>query len=164
MGFQNSINSALGSVGAAAALGRHMKNQQEALVNQEKELEVKKVEAEQEQYNAEQALKQNTNDITHKMTLEGRADELLPKKGENISPAQAEARGVQNYLEDQSEIAEDKYQEILAKAKNPTKNNKRLEMARVAADEKQAEIDARENLKFNLDIATKKLNALKGVK
>lgn len=162
MGFQNSINSALGAAGAAAALGKHMKNQKEALVNQEKELEVKKVAAEQEQYNAEQALKQNTSDIAHKMTLEGRSDELLAKEGE--TPAQAEARAVQDYLEDQSDIAENKYQEILDKAKNPTKNNKRLEMARVAADEAQAAIDARENLKFNLDIATKKLNALKGVK
>lgn len=162
MGFQNSINNMLGTAGAAAALGKHMKNQQEALVNQEKELEVKKVAAEQEQYNAEQALKQNTSDITHKMTLEGRSDELLAKEGE--TPAQAEARAVQGYLEDQSDIAENKYQEILDKAKNPTKNNKRLEMARVAADEAQAAIDARENLKFNLDIATKKLNVLKGVK
>lgn len=162
MGFQNSINSALGAAGAAAALGKHMKNQKEALVNQEKELEVKKVAAEQEQYNAEQALKQNTSDITHKMTLEGRSDELVAKEGE--TPAQAEARAVQDYLEDQSDIAENKYQEILDKAKNPTKNNKRLEMARVAADEAQAAIDARENLKFNLDIATKKLNVLKGVK
>lgn len=163
MGFQNSINSALGTAGAAATFGRHMINQKEALVNQEKELEVKKVEAEQEQYNAEQALKQNTSDIAHKMTLEGRSDELVAaKKGE--TPAQTEARAVQEYLEDQSDIAESKYQEILSNAKNPTKNNKRLEMARVAADEKQAEIDARENLKFNLDIATKKLNALKGDK
>lgn len=162
MGFQNSINTMIGAAGAAAALGKHMKNQQEALVNQEKELEVKKVAAEQEQYNAEQALKQNTSDITHKMTLEGRSDELLAKEGE--TPAQAEARAVQGYLEDQSDIAENKYQEILDKAKNPTKNNKRLEMARVAADEAQAAIDARENLKFNLDIATKKLNVLKGVK
>lgn len=162
MGFQNTINNALGAAGAAAALGRHMINQKEALVNQEKELEVKKVAAEQEQYNAEQALKQNTSDIAHKMTLEGRSDDLVAKEGE--TPAQAEARAVQEYLEDQSDIAENKYQEILDKAKNPTKNNKRLEMARVAADEAQAAIDARENLKFNLDIATKKLNVLKGVK
>lgn len=39
MGFQNSINNMLGAAGAAATLGKHMKNQKEQLVNQEKELE-----------------------------------------------------------------------------------------------------------------------------
>ena len=38
MGFQNSINNMLGTAGAVAGLSKHMKNQQEQLVNQEKEL------------------------------------------------------------------------------------------------------------------------------
>ena len=45
MGFQNSINSMLGTVGAAAALGKHMQNQEEQLVNQEKELAAKEADA-----------------------------------------------------------------------------------------------------------------------
>ena len=45
MGFQNSINSMLGTVGAAAALGKHMQNQEEQLVNQGKELAAKEADA-----------------------------------------------------------------------------------------------------------------------
>lgn len=45
MGFQNSINSMLGTAAAAAALGKHMQNQEEQLVNQGKELAAKEAEA-----------------------------------------------------------------------------------------------------------------------
>ena len=129
--------------------------------NQNKELEIKKVEAEQEQYNADEALKQNTSDITHQMVLEGNDAGLEPKDGE--TPAQAEQRAVDEYLEAQSEAAENNYQKQMDKVKNPEKS-KRVKMARKAADEAQDAINARRNLQFNLETANKKLDALKGVK
>ena len=152
--IQNSINSILGTAAAMATAGKHIKNQN-------KELEIKKVEAEQEQYNADEALKQNTSDITHQMVLEGNDAGLEPKEGE--TPAQAEQRAVDEYLEAQSEAAENNYQKQMEKVKNPEKS-KRVEMARKAADEAQDAINARRNLQFNLETANKKLDALKGVK
>ena len=139
---------------AMATAGKYIKNQN-------KELEIKKIEAEQEQYNADEALKQNTSDITHQMVLEGNDAGLIPKDGE--TPAQAEQRAVDEYLEAQSEAAENNYQKQMDKVKNPEKS-KRVEMARKAADEAQDAINARRNFRFNLEIAIKKLNALKGVK
>ena len=141
------------AAGSAVAI-KHIKNQN-------KELEIKKVEAEQEQYNADEALKQNTSDITHQMVLEGNDAGLEPKDGE--TPAQAEQRAVDEYLEAQSEAAENNYQKQMEKVKNPEKS-KRVEMARKAADEAQDAINARRNLQFNLETANKKIDALKGVK
>ena len=45
MGFQNSINNMLGTAGAVATLGKHMKNQEEQLINQNKEIAAKEAEA-----------------------------------------------------------------------------------------------------------------------
>lgn len=154
MSVQSSMNQILGTVAGAATLGKHISNQN-------KELAVKKVEAEQEQFNANEALKQNTSDITHQMVLEGNDAGLEPKAGE--TPAQAEQRAVGEYLEAKSEAAENKYQEQMDKVKNPAKS-KRVEMARRAADDVQDEINVRRNLQFNLEIANKKLEVLKGGK
>ena len=154
MSFTNQMLGALGTATGALAAGKHIQNQN-------KELDIKKVEAEQEQYNANEALKRNTSDIAHDMVLEGNDAGLLPKDGE--TPAQAEQRAVDEYLEAKSEAAEDNYQIQRIEIKNP-KKSKRVEMARKAADELQDAINARRNLKFNLETAIEKLNALKGVK
>ena len=45
MGFQNSINNMLGTAGAVAGLSKHMKNQEEQLINQNKEIAAKEAEA-----------------------------------------------------------------------------------------------------------------------
>lgn len=152
--IQNSMNAMLGAAAGAATLGKHISNQN-------KELAVKKVEAEQAQFNAENELKQNTADIAHQMVLEGNDAGLIPREGE--TPAQAEARAVDEYLEAQSEAAEDNYQKQMDKVKNPAKS-KRVAMARKAADEKQDAINARRNFKFNYEIAEKKLKVLGGKK
>ncbi len=154
MSFTNQVMSLLGAGAAVSTMSQ-------SVSNQNKELSIKKVEAEQEQYNATEALKQNTSDITHQMVLEGNDDGLIPKNGE--TPEQAEARAVNEYLEAKSEAAEDRYQDQMDKIKNPAKS-KRIEMARKAADEAQDAINARRNLQFNLELANKKLEALKGVK
>lgn len=152
--IQNSFNGMLGAAAGAATLGKHISNQN-------KELSIKKVAAEQEQYNADEALKQNTTDIAHQMILEGNDAGLEPQNGE--TPAEAEQRAVDEYLEAKSEAAEDKYQEQMMKVKNPA-TSKRVEMARKAADEAQDAINARRNLQFNLELANKRLDIFKGVK
>ena len=152
--IQNSMNAMLGTVAAGAAAAKHISNQN-------KDLSIKKVEAKQEQYNANEALKQNTSDIAHQMVLEGNDAGLIPKEGE--TPEQAEQRAVDEYLEAQSEAAEDDYQRQMDKVKNPAKS-KRVEMARKAADEAQDAINARRNLQFNLEEANKRLKIFKGVK
>lgn len=154
MSFTNQMLGALGTATGALATGKYIKNQN-------KEIEIKKLEAEQEQYNANEALKRNTSDITQQMVVKGNNAGLLPKEGE--TPAQAEQRAVDEYLEAQSDAAEDNYQKQMEKVKNPEKS-KRVKMAIKAADEAQDAINARRNLQFNLEIAIKKLNALKGVK
>ncbi len=152
--IQNSFNTMLGTAAASAAAAKHISNQN-------KELSVKKIEAEQAQFNAENELKQNTTDIAHQMVLEGNDAGLEPKAGE--TPAQAEQRAVGEYLEAKSEAAENDYQKQMDRVKNPAKS-KRVEMARKAADEAQDAINARRNLQFNLEEANKRLDILKGVK
>ena len=149
--IQNSMNQMLGTIAGASTLGKHISNQN-------KELKVKKIEAEKELENFTNELKENTSDITHQMVLEGKDKALEPKEGE--TPAEAEERAVQDYLDAKSDAAENRYQELMDKVKNPAKSI-RVEMARKAADEAQDAINARRDLKFNLDIATEKYNALK---
>ena len=45
MGFQNSINNMLGTAGAVATLGKHIMNQEEQLLNQQKEIAAKEADA-----------------------------------------------------------------------------------------------------------------------
>ena len=45
MGFKNSINTAIGTAGAVATLGKHIMNQEEQLLNQKKELAAKEADA-----------------------------------------------------------------------------------------------------------------------
>ncbi len=150
--IQNSVNQMLGTTTGAALGAMHV-------LDQTKQLQIKKIEAEQEAFNAKNELKQNTSDITHQMVLEGNDEGLTPKEGE--TPEQAETRAVNEYLEAKSEAAEENYQYQMDKVKHPSKS-KRVEMARKAADEKQDAINARRNLEFNFDIASKKLKALGG--
>ena len=154
MSFTNQALGVLGTATGALAAGEHIKNQN-------KDLAIKKVEAEQEEFNTTNELKQNTTDITHQMVLEGNDAGLVPKDGE--TPEQAETRAVDEYLEAKSEAAEENYQIQMDRVKHPEKS-KRVEMARKAADEKQDAINARRNLQFNLEIAQKKLQALGGKK
>lgn len=152
MAIQSAINNMLGTAGTVAAISEH-------LGNQKKELNVKKLEAEKEIFNTENSLKENTENLVHTMMEKGKDDLILPKEGE--TPAEAESRGVDEYLEEKSELAENKYQDVMMSVKHPEKS-KRVLAARMAAISVQDEIDARRNLKFDLDIAKEKYKALGG--
>lgn len=154
MSFTNQMLGALGSATGAIAASKHIKNQN-------KELEIKKVEAEQEAFNAANALKSNTESIAQEMLVTGNEGLNDIKPGPDAAEQESEA--VDKYLEDKSNAAEDKYQEVMSEVKHP-ETSKRVQAARDAANNLQDEINARRNLKFNLEIANKKLNSLRGVK
>ena len=157
--IQNSINQMLGSAAGAATLGKHISNQN-------KELEVKKVEAEKELYNANAALEDNTSAIVDKEIAEkgyGNAEVDPDKILENKAN---EAYNTWQEAQDETvrrEVLKDMYP-------SPENNmwwgkaNKRMEKATEALQEAYAEQDARKNLKFNFDIAKKKYEALGGKK
>ena len=170
--IQNSFNGMLGAAAGAATLGTHIKKQTEAVEKQTEanklhkaQLEIDKVKAEKAVFNAENALADNTEAITHQMVLEKNDAGLKPKNGE--TPAQAEQRGVQEYLEAKSEAAENEYQKQMARVKNPA-TSKRVAMARKAAIESQDAQNVRRDLKFDLEASQKQLalinQALEGVK
>lgn len=171
MGFQNSINSALGAAGAAAALGRHMKNQKEALVNQEKELEVKKIDAEKELNIAQNELEKNNFDISTKMETD---KDLTEDQRKELKGLEA-GKDIDRYLEMKS----DKALSAAADASSDFKSeldkynsgeqksfpsSKRLKMMKQALQERNDEITARKTLQANVELQKKKLEVLKGVK
>lgn len=177
--IQNSMNAMLGTAAAAAAAGKHIKNQAEANIKAEEanqkaeeanelhraQLDVDRVKAEKAVFNAENTLADNTEAITHQMVLEGNDAGLKPKDGETA--AQAEARAVEEYLAAKSDAAENEYQKQMARVKNPAKS-KRVAMARKAAIEAQDAQNVRRDLKFDLEASQKQLavinKALGGIK
>lgn len=160
MSIQSGINQALGTVGTALTLGSHLAEQKKANEMQAKQQEIQKIEAEQNVFNAENALKANTESTMQKIVEAGDAYKA-PDKLADETAAEHEDRMVQDYLDTNSEIAEDRYQDQMAKVKYPAES-KRVAAARIAANEAQDEINARKNLKFDLEIAKKKLKALGG--
>ena len=182
MGFQNSINNMLGTAGAAATLGKHMKNQKESLANQEKELaaqeknkeigkanlELKLAEQQEEVHKAEQALSANSLAVSKEMQKDLDPDvagnselnedsylELKQKKAGDLAAAE---------MKDFSErkLA---YEMGAQKAKP---SSKRLDKANQAFMEAKDAVMARLQLKFDYESAKKKMGitqkALEGVK
>lgn len=154
--IQNSMNQMIGSLAGAATLGKHISNQN-------KELAVKKVEAEKEVYNANAALEDNTDAIVDKEIAEKGYDNAEVDPDKILENNKNEA--LKTYKEAQDELVR---REDL-KLQDPSfqnnmawgKANKRLEKANEALQEAQAAIDARANLKFDLESATKKVDTLK---
>ena len=152
MGFQNSINNMLGTAGAVATLGKHMKNQQESLANQEKELaageaqrqlQIKELEYANEKDNIEYLKKKA--DLASEM----RANPLTDKEGNIITdPIAYKAQQLDNITENIT-----KY-----------KQGKRKEAAIKARDALQDEMFTFTDLKFDMEKRKEQINILKGVK
>lgn len=171
MGFQNSINSALGAAGAAAALGKHIMNQNKELANQNKELEVKKIDAEKELDIANNELEKNNFNISTKMETDM---DLTEEQRKELKGLEA-GKDIDRYLEMKSDKALldaadanhefnsglDRYN---SGEQKEFPDSKRLEMMKQALIERNDEITARNTLKKNVEIQRKKLEALKGVK
>lgn len=162
MSVQSGINQALGAVGTALTLGSHLAEQKKANEMQANQQEIQKIEAEQNVFNAENALKANTESTMQKLVeAEREGTYKAPEKLPDETSAEHEARMVEDYQETLSDRAEDKYQAAMANVKHPAES-KRVQAARIAANEVQDEINARKNLKFDLEIAKKKFKALGG--
>ena len=182
MGFQNSINNMLGTAGAAATLGKHIKNQNKAIEEQKNatavqeknkeigkaNLELKLSEQQEEAYKAEQALNANSLEVSKAMQKDLDPDvagnselnedsylELKEKKAGELAAAE---------MKDFSErkLA---YEMGAQKAKPSSKN---LDKANQAFMEAKDAVMARRQLKFDLETAKKKMGitqkALEGVK
>lgn len=185
MGFQNTINNALGAVGAAATLGKHMINQKEQLANQEKELanqkeasnieksklELKLADQEDEAYKAQMADALSTQDIKAQMqkdldpkiagpVAEGKIDEnsyLYAKQNQAIIKAQ-----------DEYDLYQKQKDSYLKGDRKTKPSSKRLDMANRALREASEAVMAKEQLQRNLEMAMKRVGitqkALEGVK
>ena len=182
MGFQNSINNMLGTAGAAATLGKHIKNQNKAIEEQKNatavqeknkeigkaNLELKFAEQQEEAYKAEQALNANSLEISKKMQKDldpdvaGNPDldedsylELKQKKAGELAAAEMKAFSERKLA----------YEMGAQKAKPSSKN---LDKANQAFMEAKDAVMARRQLKFDLEAAKKRMGitqkALEGVK
>ena len=190
MGFQNSINNALGAAGAAATLGRHMINQNKAIEEQKNatavqeknkeigkaNLELKLGEQQEEAYKAEQALNANSLEVSKQMIKDmdpaiAEAQAKAFEKGETLNEDQ--------YLELKQKLAGEAaaaaekdfndrkliYEWGVQKAKP---SSKRFDMAQKAFMEAKEAVMARRQLHFDLEAAKKRMGitqkALEGVK
>ena len=182
MGFQNSINNMLGAAGAAATLGKHIKNQEEQLANQEKELvnqeknkeigkanlELKLAEQQEEVRKAGHALNANSLDISKKMQ-----EDLDPEVAGN--PELDEDSYLKLKQKQAGDLAAAEMKDFSNRklayemgAQKAKPSSKRLDKANEAFMEAKEAVMARRQLKFDLDTAKKKVmitrKALEGVK
>ena len=151
--IQSSINNMLGTAGTVSALAQH-------LGSEKKELAIKKIEAERDVMNANEALLKNDAQYLNEQELE---------KG------LAHVTDADSYLEGKRDEAESDYNEASLEKmmrdfnyemgiQKSKPGSKRLEKAMQAYENVQDEIMARKNLKFDLEVAQKKLKALGGNK
>lgn len=164
MSFTNQMLGALGTATGALAAGEHVKNQN-------KELSLKKVEAEKELNIAQNELEKNNFELSTKMETD---KDLTPEQRDelkNLEPGQ----DLDKYLEIKSDKALsdaaeagadfnsrlDKYNSGEQKS---FPSSKRLEMMKQALQERNDEITARKTLQSNVELQKKKLEALKGVR
>lgn len=162
--IQNSMNGMLGAVAGAATLGKHISNQN-------KELKLKKIDAQKELDIAKNELEKNNFEQSTKMEVD---KDLTPEQRDELSKLEP-GEDIDRYLEIKSDKALsdaaeastdfnsrlDKYNSGEQKS---FPSSKRLEMMKQALQEKNDEITARNTLKANVELQRKKLEALKGVK
>ena len=165
MGFQNSVNSALGAAGAAAALGKHISNQN-------KELKMKKADAEAAEISAAESEKLAAEGADKAAAeLEGKNLETIASFGVDKSLAIAKHLESQGIKPTNEAVADAIYQQRTAETANelveaghnvesmkrPSQKAKtRLAMAQKAQDSLNDELEARQTLKFNKDEAIAK--------
>ena len=182
MGFQNSINNALGAVGAAVTLGKHISNQNKAIEEQKNatavqeknkeigkaNLELKLADQQEEVHKAEQALSANSLAVSKEMQKDLDPDvagnselnedsylELKQKKAGELAAAE---------MKDFS----DRKNAYLMGAQKAKPSSKNLDKANQAFMEAKQAIMARRQLQFDLEAAKKRMGitqkALEGVK
>lgn len=162
--IQSSINQALGTVAGAATFGKHISNQN-------KELAVKKIDAEKELNIAQNELEKNNFELSTKMETD---KDLTPEQRDelkNLEPGD----DLDKYLEiksnkalenaaDASSEFNDRLNKYNSGEQKSFPSSKRLDKMKQALQESNDEITARKTLQANVELQMKKLEALKGVK
>ena len=172
MSFQGTINQGIGTVGALAGVKKVIQGQQqsnelaeetnskqaEANAIAKANLQARALEAEQEEMNAKGALLQNNSDIYDREVSEkGYANAIQdPDKALDARYDEAKAKWEEASKDYEMRMAE--YELFNTQKSKPS--SKRLDKANIAMNELNDEIAARKNLKFNLEIAKKKREAL----
>lgn len=164
MSFTNQMLGALGTATGALAAGEHIKNQN-------KELSIKKIDAEKELNIANNELEKNNFEQSTKMETD---KDLTPEQRKELKGLEA-GKDIDRYLEMKSNKALsdaadarsefdselDKYNSGELKS---FPSSKRLEMMKQALQESNDEITARKTLQANVKLQKEKLEALKGVR
>lgn len=165
MSFQSSVNQAIGTVGALSGMKKVAEGQQKGNESAQEandiakaNLQVKAIEAEKEEKNAQDALLKNDSAITDREVAEkGYANAITdPDKALDARYNAAKAEWDKASEDYNKRMAE--YELFHTQKSKPS--SKRLDKANIAMDELNDEIAARKNLKFDLEIAKKKREAL----
>ena len=155
MSIQNNVNAMLGTVAAATAMGKHVSEQKKTNGSAATELEVSKIEAEKEEYDATNKLK----DFDSKLV-----DEEIAKNGYDteVDPDKILENRYNKSEADFKQAQDDKaFTDFFGGSKKQVNQvNKNLEMAAKAFEEVNSLIEARNNLKFDKDIARKKIDVI----
>lgn len=162
--IQNSMNGMLGAVAGATTLGKHISNQN-------KELSLKKIDAEKELNIATNELEKNNFEQSTKMETD---KDLTPEQRDELKNLEP-GKDIDRYLEIKSDNAlanaanassdfNDRLNKYNSGEQKSFPSSKRLEMMKQALQESNDEITARNTLKANVELQKKKLETLKGVK
>lgn len=165
MSFQSSVNQAIGTVGAVAGVKKVVEGQQKGNESAQEandiakaNLQVKALEAEKEEKNAQDALLKNDSAIY---------DREVDEKGyaNAITDPDKALDARYNLAKEEWDKASEDYSKRMAEyelfhTQKSKPSSKRLDKANKAMDELNDERAARANLKFDLEIAKKKREAL----
>ena len=163
--IQNNINAAMGALSGALVAGTHIANQNKQNELAKTNLEISKLDTERDKANLEAKLGSTDEDLL----LRGMADTDLTEEEEQKLGSSSDKAG--DYLALKTENAKqdmlaafNEYRNGIINYKAGKQENKpssiRLEKAREAFDALRDETNARNNLKFDIELTKKKINAM----
>ena len=165
MSFQGTINQGIGTIGALASVKKVVEGQQKNNeLNEDSNaiakanLQAKALEAEQEEMNAKDALLQNDSDIYDREVSEKGYANAITDPDKALDSRYNEAKEKWDKASEDYSRRMAEYELFHTQKSKPS--SKRLDKANIAMNELNDEIAARKNLKFNLEIAKKKREAL----
>ena len=165
MSFQGTINQGIGTIGTLAGIKKVVEGQQKSNeLNEDSNaiakanLQAKALEAEQEEMNAKDALLQNDSDIYDREVSEKGYANAITDPDKALDSRYNEAKEKWDKASEDYNMRMAEYEFFHTQKSKPS--SKRLDKANMAMNELIDEIAARKNLKFNLEIAKKKREAL----
>lgn len=163
--IQNNINAAMGAVSGALVAGTHIANQTKQNELAKANLEISKLDTEREKANLEAKL----GSVDEDLLFRGLADaDLTAEETEKLSSSSDKAGDylalkTENAKQDTLTSAQE-YTNRLEKYKSGEQkskpSSKRLEKAKEAFDSLRDETNARNNLKFDIELTKKKIDAI----